>query len=306
MNPVHARQFACQAFIVAALAAMPSLDLGSQSPARTPEPQRRTLTFHGAQREYVLHLPRQFDRNKAYWPLVVVHGGGTHGRIRFPNAALAGFVAESDLETIVISPSFSNDDHNASRFPSLGEGEFLEEVLKDVRKDYALRPKLLLAGYSRGGQFSHRYALAHPERVGAVALIAPGTWTTPDGRFLVEEIGEVRNVRAFLTDTTNAARAPANLRDLFSARIAAVADARAASGSRDVPFLVMCGTLDPRLPIAQEFVRSLQSLGYQVSVEWPRTPHICNDEKCWMEHGAEFEKYLRRTIDFFREYTQRR
>lgn len=306
MKPVHTRLAACQALIVAALAALPSHDLGSQSPARTPEPQRRTLTFHGVPREYFLYLPRQFDRNKVYWPLVVVHGGGQQGRTQFPNAALARFVAESDLEAIVISPSFSNDDYNASRFPSLGEGEFLEEVLKDVRKDHALRPKILLTGYSRGGQFSHRYALAHPERVAAVAPLASGTWTTPDGRFLVEEVGEVRNARDFLRDTTNASRVPERLRDLFSARVAAVAEAKAATEARDVPFLVMCGTLDPRLPIAQEFARSLQSLGYQVSVEWPRTPHGCADAACWAEHRVEFEKYLRRTTDYFRQYTQRK
>jgi pimeloyl-ACP methyl ester carboxylesterase len=306
MNLARARRFASEAIVIAAvLAAVPPRVLEGQS-REAAEPLRLTLTFRGAEREYFLHLPRQFARNKVYWPLVVVHGAGQHGRIPFPNAALARFVAESDLEAIVISPSFSNDDYNASRFPSLGEGEFLEEVLKDVRKDHAVRPKMLLTGYSRGGQFSHRYALAHPDRVAAVAPVAPGTWTTPDGRFLVQEIGEVRDVRAFLTDTTNASRVPANLRDLFGARVAAVAEERAVPNARDVPFLIMCGTLDPRLPIAREFARTLQALGYQVSVEWPRTPHGCDDMACWMEHRVEWEKYLRRTIEFFREYAERK
>jgi poly(3-hydroxybutyrate) depolymerase len=306
MNRLHVRRFAIQAVLMAAvLAVIPLRDVASQS-REAAEPLRRTLTFHGAQREYFLHLPPRFDRTRVYWGLVVVHGGGQHGRSPFPNAALARFVGESDLEAIVISPSFSNDDYNASRFPSLGEGEFLDAVLNDVRKDHRLRPKILLTGYSRGGQFSHRYALAHPERVAVVAPLASGTWTTPDGRFLVEDVGEVRNAREFLADTTNATRVPERLRDLFGARIAGVAEATAAMGSQDVPFLVMCGTLDPRLAIAQEFARSLQSLGYQVSVEWPRTPHTCRDETCRMEHGAEFQKYLRRTIEFFREYTQRK
>ena len=293
------------AVIATVLAAVPAHELRSQNAAAA-EPLRRTLTFRGIEREYFLYLPARFDRGKTYWAVVVVHGAAQHGRSPFPNAGLARFVAESDLEAIVISPSFSNDDYNASRFPSLGEGEFLEVVLKDVRKDHSLRPKMLLTGYSRGGQFSHRYALAHPDRVAAVAPMASGTWTTPDGRFLVEDIGEVRNAREFLIDTTNASRVPERLRDLFSARIAAVAEAKAASNARDVPFLVMCGTLDPRLPICQEFARSLQSLGYQVSVDWPRTPHGCPDMACWMEHRVEWEKYLRRTVDVFREHTQRK
>jgi len=279
-----------------------------EQPAREPTKYlqlRRTVTFRGSEREYFLGFPPNFDRTKSYWALVVVHGGGQHGRIPFPNAGMARFTAELGLDAIVISPSFSNDDNNASRFPSLGEGEFLEEVLMRLRKEYALRPKILLTGYSRGGQFAHRYALAHPEQVAAVAPLASGTWTTPDGRFLVEGIGELRNARGFLTDTTNASKVPDNLRDLFQPRVAAVAETRAAGRAREVPYLVMCGTLDPRLPIAEEFVRSLQSLGYQVAAESPRTPHGCDNAACWQQHRSEFEKYLRRTVDFFRNVAMR-
>jgi len=275
----------------------------AQSP-QFPELLRRTLNFHGASREYFLHLPAGADTSTPSWGLVVVHGAGNDGRVPFPNAAMARFVTESNLNAIVISPSFSNEDNNASRFPSLGEGEFLDEVLADVRRSYRLNPQIFLTGYSRGGQFSHRYALAHPERVAAVAPMASGTWTTPDGRFFVEDIGEVTNVRAFVADSTMASRVAANLRDLFDARIVQAASLKAAAGARRVPFLVMCGTLDPRLRIAQEFARSLQSLGYQVSTEWPRTPHGCEDAACWQANRAEFEKYLRRTVEFFRRVAE--
>ena len=268
-------------------------------------PLRRTITFGGSQREYFLGLPPNFDRTKSYWALVVVHGAGQHGRIPFPNTGMARFAAEFGLDAITVSPSFTNGDYNASRFPSLGEGEFLEKVLMQLRKEYALRPKILLTGYSRGGQFAHRYALAHPEQVAAAAPLASGTWTTPDGRFLVEGIGEVRHARAFLADSTNASRVPDNLRDLFQPRVVAVAETRAAARAREVPYLIMCGTLDPRLPIAEEFVRSLQSLGYRVSAEWPRTPHGCDDVACWQQHRSEFEKYLRHTIEFFRDVARR-
>jgi pimeloyl-ACP methyl ester carboxylesterase len=39
---------------------------------------------------------------------------------------------------------------------------------------------LYLFGYSGGGQFVHRYTLAHPERVAAVAIGAAGWYTFPD------------------------------------------------------------------------------------------------------------------------------
>jgi len=136
--------------------------------------------------------------------------------------------------------------------------------------------------------------------------LASGTWTTPEGTFLVEEIGEVKNARAFLSDASNASTVPARLNDLFNAEVAAVADSKAAAGARNVPFLVMCGTLDHRLPIAKEFVRSLEALGYRVAVEWPRTPHVCNDAACGAEFNAEFDRYSRMTVDFFQRVTRGR
>jgi pimeloyl-ACP methyl ester carboxylesterase len=265
------------------------------------EPIRRTLTVRGAEREYFVYLPPGFDRNTTYWPLVVVGGG-------FLQARIVRHVGESRFDAIVIASSGPNGDVNATRFPALGEGQFIQDVLKEVRKDYRLRAKILLAGYSRGAQFAHRFALAFPGEVEAVAPLASGTWTTPEGRFLVEEIGEIKNARNFLSDASNATTIPARLHDLFNPEIAAVADSKAAAGAQNVPFLVMCGTLDPRLPIAKEFVRSLEAQGYRVAVEWPRTPHVCNrdDAACSAEFNAEFDRYSRMTVDFFQRVTRSR
>ena len=47
---------------------------------------------------------------------------------------------------IVVSPSFSNTDPQASRFPSLGEGAFLLAVLDDLHARYSLRRTILLTG----------------------------------------------------------------------------------------------------------------------------------------------------------------
>jgi poly(3-hydroxybutyrate) depolymerase len=208
MNRFHVRRFASQAVLMAAvLAVIPVRDVASQSRS-TAEPLRRTITFGGAQREYFIHLPPSFDPRKTYWALVVVHGGGQRGLTPFPNARLARLVLESDLEAIVISPSFSNDDNNASRFPSLGEGEFLEAVLEDARKDHALRPKILLTGYSRGGQFAS--LCAGIERVAAVAPLRQ----EPGHRMAGSSSGtSARSCARDFSRTTNATRLPARLRD---------------------------------------------------------------------------------------------
>jgi pimeloyl-ACP methyl ester carboxylesterase len=268
------------------------------------EPIRRTLVFRAAEREYFVYLPPGFTRNTNYWPLVAV--GGFDGRTFFLATGIARSVAESRFDAIVISPSFAREDINAIRFPILGEGEFLQAVMRDVRREYPLRPKMLLAGYSRGGMFAHRFALALPKQVEAVAPFASGSWTTPDGRFLVEELGEVQNPREFLSNPANATTIPARLKDLFEPRVAAIVDAKAVAGAQKVPFLVMCGTLDPRLPIAKEFARSLEAQGYHVKVEWPRTPHICGDDKCRQEYDIEFQKYSRSAVQFFQKIVQAR
>lgn len=267
-------------------------------------PNRRTLPYHGGEREYYVHLPPRFDGHKPYWLLVVM--GGVNGRTFFLARGVSRVVAETGFEAIVVSPSSPDEDINAIRFPALGEGEFLEEVVKALQAEYQLKPRILLTGYSRGGQFAHRFALAHPELVEAVAPFASGTWTTPDGRFLVEELGEMQAPHAFLSKRENASGVPVRLRDLFEPRVAAVAASRAAPASQRIPFLVMCGTLDPRLAIAKEFARSLETERYHVEVEWPRTPHVCRGNACPPEYEAEFQKYSQKAVEFFRRVSQGR
>ena len=143
--------------------------------------------LHEIPRELAECRPRRFDA-------VIVTGGAYEGR---PTALAArrcgsGFLpnrivrhlSESRFDVIVIASSGPTGDVNAVRFPAFGEGQFLRDVLREVQKDYRLRTKILLTGYSRGAQFAHRFALALPEQVEAVAALASGTWTTPEGRLL--------------------------------------------------------------------------------------------------------------------------
>jgi poly(3-hydroxybutyrate) depolymerase len=285
-------------FAIATLPLLLSSRVLLAQPVAAGAPDRRTLAFQGLEREYFVHLPPKFDRDKSYWLLVIM--GAVTGRNNMATR-ISNAVAETGLEAIVVSPSSPDADLNAIRFPTLGEGEFLEAIVKALRADYRLKPKILLTGYSRGGQFAHRFALARPDTVEAVAPLASGTWTTPDGRFLVEELGEMPAPHVFLAKAENAAKVPERLRNLFEPRVAAVAGAKAASGAQRIPFLVMCGTLDPRLPIAKAFVASLEALGYQVEAEWPRTPHLC---PCPPDQAEEFQKFSRKAVEFFRRVTR--
>ena len=260
------------------------------------DPIRMTLKFEGKKREYFVRLPMNFDLRKTYWPLVSVHGGNGNGRTHFLAKAVRQEANRQGLEAIVISPSFSNEDFQASRFPDLGEGEFLKAVLKDVRSKYNFKEKILITGYSRGGQFSHRFALRNPAGVAAAAPCASGTWTTPDGHLLIEAVGEVADPKTYLKETKDLSLVPERLHGMFNQRVANAAGLRASKGSKNVPFLVMCGSLDPRWDIARSFAESLRNDGYQVETAWPRTPHGGKNRQ---EFQWEFEKYSREVVRFF-------
>ena len=261
---------------------------------KTNEAIRQTIYFEECEREYFILKPQNFDPKIKYWPTVVVHGGGGNGRTYFMTKAMRAEADKQGLETIVIAPSFSNTDFLASRFPELGEGDFLKQVLKDVSDKFSIHKKILLTGYSRGGQFTHRFALINPEYVKACAPFAAGTWTTPDGRLLIDSYGEVNDPETFLLSGKINDEIPKRLHNLFQSRVAKVAGLKAKKEAENIPFLVMCGTLDTRYKIAQQFAESLKSQGYKVQVEWPRNPH---GEK--EKYQGEFSRYSEKAVEFF-------
>lgn len=260
------------------------------------EPLRSTFVFHGEKREYFVRLPIGFDPTQTHWPLITVHGGGGNGKNHFLAKAIRQKADLSGLDAIVVSPSFSNTDFQASRFPALGEGRFLIRVIEQLNREYQLHSKILLTGYSRGGQFSHRFAFAHPDKVRAVAPFAAGTWTTPGGALLIESLESVKDPAAYLSNPANAAAAPERLEGIFTTRVAKVAGLRPVPDAQQVPFLVMCGTLDPRIDISREFALSLIKAGFEVEAGWPGTPHGSRD---LLEYKDEFKKYSQRAIEFF-------
>lgn len=264
------------------------------------KPSTYTFKHKGDDRVYSVFLPKEFDPDMTYWPLVVVHGGGGRGKTDPKAIAMRQVADEVDLPAILITPDFVVKDKNVSRFPMLGEETFLKAVLQQVRGKFNLRPKVLLTGYSMGGQFTHRFALGNPGLVYACAPLAAGTWTTPDGRLLIEDYGEVENAEAFLSSRMNVTKIPSRLSGLFDARVAQVAESPAAKRAQKIPFLVMCGTLDTRWSIAKEFASSLKTSGFNVQTEWPVTPHGSQGGK----HKAEFAKYPQRVIEFFTKHTE--
>jgi pimeloyl-ACP methyl ester carboxylesterase len=265
-------------------------------------PIRITFEHKDLEREYFVWLPKNFDEKETYRALVVAHGGGGNGRTFWLTGDLYREANEIGLQAIIISPSFLKTDPNVQRFPVLGEGDFLEHLIENVNKRYKLFAKILLTGYSRGAQFAHRFALGRPDFVHACAPLAAGAWTTPDGRFLMYNLGEIKYPASFLALSKNGENLVPAQRNLFDPQVAAVASATASAGADNVFFMVMCGTLDKRFEIAKEFVSSLQSLGYSVRTVWPKTEHGGRSSE---KYRAEFAKYSQETVQFFKRVTDK-
>lgn len=114
--------------------------------------------------------------------LVSVHGvsrnAEDHARAFAPIADHAG--------AILVAPAFDATDYKgyqrlAARGRPGGAGLALQEILAEVRQDTGCRTRdIHLFGYSGGGQFAHRFAMAWPEQVKKVAVASAGWYTLPD------------------------------------------------------------------------------------------------------------------------------
>lgn len=85
---------------------------------------------------------------------------------------------------IVVAPTFAYRDY---RDPALVRGDdtiFLPRLAAildglPARTGLALRPRVLLYGFSRGAQTAHRFATIYPERVLGVAALSAADYTLP-------------------------------------------------------------------------------------------------------------------------------
>ena len=128
------------------------------------------------------HLVVPSNLRRAAPVLVLVHGisRNVDEHVRwFANAAAA-------RGAIVVAPVFSLGTFpNYQRLGGLGRGpradHALDAILAEVRVQVPMAGgQLLLYGHSGGGQFVHRYVMAHPDGVARYVVSAAGWYTWPD------------------------------------------------------------------------------------------------------------------------------
>lgn len=132
------------------------------------------------EQRYFLYVPPRAGSGARVF--VAVHGisrnAEEHAR-RFKRLA-------SQYGVVLVAPLFPREDFpDYQRLGQSGEGERPDRALRAILDDVGTLTgadvgQIYLFGYSGGGQFAHRYAMAYPDRVAAVAIGAAGWYTFPD------------------------------------------------------------------------------------------------------------------------------
>jgi len=146
--------------------------------------------------EYLLYLPTAGSQNAPIF--VTVHGISEN---YVEHANLYKSFAEK-YRVILIAPHFPQtryDDYQRLGRDGARADLALKSIVHEVREiSGASSGKFYLFGYSGGGQFSHRYAMAHPDDVARLAVGAAGWYTFPDSKIRYPQgtlnSGDLQNV----------------------------------------------------------------------------------------------------------------
>lgn len=130
--------------------------------------------------DYLAYVPS--DASPQSPLLIAVHGYSRDAQEQAeafaPFCEAAGYV--------LAAPCFDRDSFpDYQRLGRPGRGSRADHALDAMVQDLRIVSGLLLGnvslfGYSGGGQFAHRYVMAHPKRVTRAIVAAPGWYTFPD------------------------------------------------------------------------------------------------------------------------------
>ena len=133
---------------------------------------------------HFVFVPKSALASEAPSILVAVHGISLNAREQVE--AFAPWVATRGHA--LLAPCFDTPgDRDYQRLGRRGRGRRADLALDLAIERLALAldvkfARRFLFGYSGGGQFVHRYLMAHPDRVAAAVVAAAGWYTLPDAR----------------------------------------------------------------------------------------------------------------------------
>ena len=129
---------------------------------------------------YFIYVPKKTTEHTSLF--VSVHGISRNAR---EHAELFAPLAEQ-YGVVLVAPVFSRqhfDDYQ--RLGRKGNGRRADHAMQQITSEAerltgADCRKIFLFGFSGGGQFAHRYTMAHPEHVKRLVIGAAGWYTHPD------------------------------------------------------------------------------------------------------------------------------
>jgi len=112
--------------------------------------------------------------------LVALHGTGGNG-VDFSRDLLA---TAAENNWLVVAPTFAYRDYRDPALVREDDATFLPALAAildglPARVGLAVRPRVLLYGFSRGAQTAHRFATVYPGRVRGVAALSAASYTLP-------------------------------------------------------------------------------------------------------------------------------
>ena len=130
--------------------------------------------------KYYVYVPKK--RREPTSQFVSVHGVSRNAR---EHADMFASLAEQ-YGVVLVAPVFSRRDFgDYQRLGRAGSGRRADYAIQSITREVgkltgANCSKISLFGFSGGGQFVHRYTMAHPEHVQRVVIGAAGWYTCPE------------------------------------------------------------------------------------------------------------------------------
>jgi pimeloyl-ACP methyl ester carboxylesterase len=210
--------------------------------------------------------------------MIALHGMGGSG-YEFGNSLADQADAHGWL---VVAPTINYGDWTSPAQITLEEPALVAWLSDYVRRmpdrtGYAVQPRVLLFGHSRGAQLALRFTEFHPEQVSAVAAASAGTYTLPFSRD--ERTGKTLRFPFGLGDLAAVSAGQAFDTNGFNAVPVWIGVGAADINAADVPAAWDQYIGNNRLKRAQSFTRALQGSGASVALNvFANTDHTLTDE----------------------------
>jgi polyhydroxybutyrate depolymerase len=168
---------------------LPTVPRGDAVPGKHPDAgqtRHESVTVDGIERDYWVHLPKNYDPNQKL-PLVLVFNGYASSGRQLGDVApggagmeeLTGLSQKADQEGFIVAYLDGNPDSNHTWnngqwwFSKRNDIKFTGRVIDKLQENYGTDPsRTYLAGFSQGASFVHRAVSEMPDRIAAIADVS--------------------------------------------------------------------------------------------------------------------------------------